>query len=112
MSGREIERRGTVGSISRLLRSSPLAFGFPALQLQAESRTLTSNYSVLETSSFEDRPHKVPRLLTDLKDLPVLREIALKDITNETTDSLKSVVTPNSVEDEVNSGWQQYVLHE
>lgn len=112
MPGREIERRGTVGSISRLLQSSPLAFGSPALQLQAESRTLTSNYSVLETSSFEDRPRKVPRLLTDLKDLPVLREIALKDITNETTDSLKSVVTPNCAEDEVNSGWQQYVLHE
>ena len=61
---------------------------------------------------FEERPRKVPRLLVDLKDLPVLREIALKDITNKTTDSLKSVVTPNSAEDEVNSGLQQYVLHE
>ncbi len=61
---------------------------------------------------FEERPRKVSRLLADLKDLPILREIALKDITNETTDSLKSVVTPNSAEDEVNSGLQQYVLHE
>lgn len=111
--GRETERGEASDPMSRLLYSSPLAFGPGSeqhLQQQAESRSLTSNYSMMETSSFDDRPRKIPRLFSELKDLPVLREVVLKDITNEAMESLKTVVSPNfAAEEEVNSGWQYFL---
>ena len=107
--GREPERE-TSDSISRLLYSNSLAFDFSEPQLQAESRNLTSTYSMLDTS-LDDRPppRKMQRIFQDLKDLPVLREAVLKDFPHEAIQSLKSAYNPAAVDEEVSSGWQFFL---
>jgi hypothetical protein len=80
-------------------------------QAAAESRSFTSDYSLFESSSLGESPSKMSRLFTDFKDLPVLREAVLKDITSETMDSFKSILNPipSFVDEEVNSGWQLFL---
>jgi len=108
--GREPERGGEASdSISRLLSSSSLAFDFSEPQLQAESRNLPGKYSMLDTTSLDDRPRKMQRIFQDLKDLPVLREMVLKDFSNEVMESFKSVYNPTGVDEEVSSGWQLFL---
>jgi hypothetical protein len=107
--GREPERGENSDSISRLLSSSSLAFDFSEPQLQAESRNLTGKYSMLDTASLDDRPRKMQRIFQDLKDLPVLREMVLKDFSNNAMESFKSVYNPTGVDEEVSSGWQLFL---
>lgn len=110
------EKGKTRNSMSKLL--SPLvaaaAFGSNSQhhgQAAAESRSLTSDYSLFEASSLGESPSKMPRLFTDFKDLPVLREAVLKDKSSETMDSFKSILNPipSFVDEEVNSGWQLFL---
>lgn len=114
MHGRESVggvRDATSNSISKLLFSNSLGeFDYSEQQLQAESR----NFSMLDTISCleveAEQPQKLPRLVADhLKDLPVLKEVVLKDITNDAMESFKSVYAPNGVDEEVNSGWQLFL---
>lgn len=117
MLGRGSSEKGeTRGSISKLLSPVVAAAAFGSNSQQhweaaAESRSLTSDYSLFESSSLGESPSKMPRLFTDFKDLPVLREAVLKDITNETMDSFKSILNPtlSFVDEEVNSGWQLFL---
>jgi hypothetical protein len=106
--GREPERGETSDSISRLLYSNSLAFDFSEPQLQAESRNLTGNHSMLDTSTSlgDDRPRKMQRIF---QDLPVLREGVLKDFSQEAMESFKSVYNPTGVDEEVSSGWQFFL---
>jgi hypothetical protein len=38
----------------------------------------------------------------------MLREVVLKDITNEAAENLKNATTTNFADEEVNSGWQLF----
>lgn len=107
--GKEPERPETSDSISRLLYPSSVAIDLSESQLQAESRSLTGSYSVLDTSILEERPRKMQRSFADLKNLPVLREAVLKDFSNEAMESFKTVCNPNHVDEEVSSGWQLFL---
>jgi hypothetical protein len=102
-------RDNTSDSISRLLfaANSLGEFDYSEQQLQAES----CNYGMLDTifSLEAERPRKLPRLLAELKDLPLLKEVVLKDITNDAMESFKSVYTPTGVDEEVSSGWQLFL---
>ncbi|KAG0586558.1 hypothetical protein KC19_2G100000 [Ceratodon purpureus] len=108
--GREPEGGETSDSIARLLHSNSLAFDFSEPQLQAESRNLTGNYSMLDSSSLDDRPRKMQRVFQDLKELPVLREALLKDFSHEAIESFKSAYNnPIGMDEEVSSGWQFFL---
>lgn len=109
------EPRDSMSKLLSPLVAAAAAFGSNSQhhgQAAAESRSLTSDYSLFESSSLGESPTKMPRLFNDFKDLPVLREASLKDsITSETMDSFKSILNPNPsfVEEEVNSSWQLFL---
>jgi hypothetical protein len=112
--GRQLERGNASDSISGFVQQSSLAWAMEEEHCwQAESSSPNYSFTVEQQNSRLEEGQQstktTPHLYSDLKDLPLLRDVVLKDITNETLENLKNGTTLNNLSDEeVNSGWQLF----